>query len=172
LTRWIIGISQRDTNHYDFWNERETQEKVTRTVREFWEENIMNQWDSSRDCASFFYSSSISVADLTFHPDTFDLLLTRSLSGANIVDFNPYSPRTDPLLFTYPDLLSILSSSTPASEPQLRVIDSREHPAATRNVPANQHNMVPREVLEFSAGRTVEEFGRVLEGEIKAADAA
>lgn len=100
-------------------------------------------------------------------PDTFDLLLTRSLTSAHIVDFNPYAPRTDPLLFTYEELLEIFSSApSPAMPPTLRVVDSRTHPAATRNSPANQHNMIPREALELSEGRTVEEFRTAVEEEI------
>jgi hypothetical protein len=102
---------------------------------------------------------------------------------AHIVDFNPYSPRTDTLLFTYEALLDLLKNtsgpkaSTPADEeqdgtsnnklPELRVIDSRSHPAANTNAPANQHNMVPFEALNLSSGRDIEEFADLWEKEIK-----
>jgi hypothetical protein len=89
--------------------------------------------------------------------DVFDLLLTRDLSRAHIVDFNPYAGKTDPLLFTYEELLDIRSKDPP-SDPELRVIDSRAHWAANSNAPSNQHNMVPFEALSLSHGRTVEEF--------------
>jgi hypothetical protein len=95
--------------------------------------------------------------------DTLDVLLTRDLSRFHILDFNPYAPRTDALLFTYDELATlssalapVASTSTPA--PTLRVIDSRAHPAAARNVPEHQHNMVPLEALTMSQGRNVEEF--------------
>jgi len=88
--------------------------------------------------------------------DTLDVLLTRDLSRFHILDFNPYAPRTDALLFTY-DELATLSASAPTS-PTLRVIDSRAHPAAARNAPEHQHNMVPLEALTLSEGRDVEEF--------------
>jgi len=40
----------------------------------------------------------------------------------------------------------------------LRVIDSPAHPAAVRNAPQHQHNMVPLEALTLSEGRSMEEF--------------
>jgi len=92
--------------------------------------------------------------------DTFDLLLTRDLTRAHILDFNPYAPRTDPLLFTYDDLFNLLSTrhNGDNKRPELKVIDSRTHPAAISNVPAYQHNMVPFEALSMSSGRDIEEF--------------
>lgn len=99
-------------------------------------------------------------------PDTFDILLTRDLSRGHIIDFNPYAPRTDPLLFTYEDLLALLTIDR-SSAPQLRVIDSRTHPAATRNSPANQHNMIPFEALTLSNGRDIEQFSELWQEEIR-----
>jgi hypothetical protein len=94
--------------------------------------------------------------------DTLDVLLTRNLSRFHILDFNPYAPRTDALLFTYDELatLSASAASAPTSTPTptLRVIDSRAHPAAARNAPEYQHNMVPLEALTLSEGRNLEEF--------------
>ena len=102
-------------------------------------------------------------------PDTFDIVLTRDLQRANLIDFNPFAPRTDPLLFTYPDLRDIYASaihphaSSPGATshdtlPVFRVIQSRLHPRAARNAPQNSHNMVPREALEMSAGRNILDF--------------
>lgn len=95
--------------------------------------------------------------------DTFDVLLTRDLTRFHIVDFNPYAPRTDALLFTYAELAALFSAAssptTPTTPPPvLRVIDSRGHPTATRNAPSHQHNMVPLEALTLSQGRNAEEF--------------
>jgi D123 len=98
--------------------------------------------------------------------DTFDILLTRDLTNAHILDFNPYAPRTDPLLFTYEDLLALRTGDKSAL-PQLRVIDSRCHPAANKNAPTHQHNMVPLEALSLSSGRGMEGFAEVLKEEIK-----
>ncbi|KAH9889813.1 D123-domain-containing protein [Cubamyces lactineus] len=153
----LIGISQRDPNYYDFWNERETQEKVVNAVTTFWENHIKGKWKQTR-------------GDYTF-----DFLLTRDLSRGHIVDFNPYLPRTDPLLFTYEELHDLLlarTSSAPDAEagarvPELRVVDSPSHPAASRNAPAHQHNMVPIEALAMSSGRDVQEFASMWQDEIR-----
>jgi hypothetical protein len=93
--------------------------------------------------------------------DTFDVLLTRDLTRFHIVDFNPYAPRTDSLLFTYAELAVLFSAaalSTTPPTPVLRVIDSQGHPTAARNAPEHQHNMVPLEALTLSQGRNMEEF--------------
>ena len=92
--------------------------------------------------------------------------MTRDLQRAHIIDFNPYAPRTDPLLFTYEELLDLLSRPEVDKKPVLKVIDSRSHPAATRNAPAHQHNMVPIEALTLSSGRNVQEFTDLLSQEI------
>ena len=116
------------------------------------------------------------------HIDTFDLILTRNLESAHILDFNPFLPRTDPLLFSYDDLHSYFlsrSDSEPHSQnpgpsrpcrPILRVIDSRSHPSATRSSPANVHNMVPFDMLSLGEGRSVDEFERVFGQQVRAAN--
>ncbi|KAI0714016.1 D123-domain-containing protein [Cerioporus squamosus] len=143
----LIGISQRDPNYYDFWNETETQEKVLAAVTTFWETHIRGKWEQTQ-------------GDYVF-----DFLLTRDLSRGHIVDFNPYHPRTDPLLFTYDELHTLLLARP--ERPELRVVDSPSHPAAARNAPAHQHNMVPIEALTMSSGRDVMDFASVWRDEIR-----
>ncbi|KAJ7095917.1 D123-domain-containing protein [Mycena belliarum] len=144
----LLGISQRDTNYYDFLNDEPTQARIVFTVRNFWETNIRARWDA---------------------PDyTFDILLTRDLSRGHILDFNPYAPRTDALLFSYESLHALsLTPDSKIEKPELRVIDSRAHPAATSNAPAHQHNMIPFEALSLSSGRDVQEFADAWEEGIK-----
>ncbi|KAF9554714.1 D123-domain-containing protein [Agrocybe pediades] len=139
----LLAISQRDTNHYEFWNHPETQNKVVAAVREFWETNIKPKW--------------------TGQPDyIFDFLLTRDLSRGHIIDFNPYAPKTDSLLFTYEELRGLhQNSGNDESLPSLRVIDSPSHPAASSNAPAHQHNMIPFEAVKMSSGRDNEEFAEL-----------
>ncbi len=91
-----------------------------------------------------------------------DLFLTRDLTRFRIIDFNPCAPRTDPLLFTYEELAILFTtattSSSPIPAPALRVINSPAHPAATRNAPQHQLNMVPLEALTLSEGQNMEEL--------------
>ncbi|TDL22263.1 D123-domain-containing protein [Rickenella mellea] len=141
----LIGISQRDCNFYDFLNEQGTQKKMIQAINLFWDSEVRQNW-SSKDY-------------------TFDLLLTRDLSRAHIIDFNPWAPRTDPLLFTFEELIDI--DGNEATLPIFKVIDSRAHPAATQNAPVHQHNMVPLEALALGSGRDLEDFTRELHEEIK-----
>ncbi|KAF8170075.1 cytoplasmic protein [Pholiota molesta] len=199
----LLGISQRDTNFYAFWNDPATQARVIAAVRDFWAAHIAPRWPAQPDYV-------------------FDLLLTRDLSRGHILDFNPYHPKTDPLLWTYDELhalheaatmtttttstTSTTTTPTPATTPPtttttptattttttiasasasangittttaitttkpdivpppaaalpiLRVIDSAAHPAAARNAPAHQHNMLPFEALDMSSGRDIAQF--------------
>jgi hypothetical protein len=88
--------------------------------------------------------------------------LTRDLARAHVIDFNPYAPRTDALLFTYEELrelyASCLSPESTSEIPEFRVISSHTHPAASHSSPQHIHNMIPREAFELSAGRTVLDF--------------
>ena len=120
--------------------------------------------------------------------DVIDLYLTRDLSNAYIMDFNPYAPRTGPILFTYgeldklfnsqetqPDPPGTTSSPSPlrtldaeASDPLpiFRIISSPSHALVGRNAPKHAHNMVPREALELSNGRTVVDLQEAWKDEI------
>jgi hypothetical protein len=105
------------------------------------------------------------------------VLLTRSLDSLHIIDFNPYLPRTDALLFTYEELLELLlarlrvSNDTIHGPPEFRAIGSRMHPSAVRASPAHQHNMIPRDALELSAGRDIAEFAQIWQSELARATA-
>ncbi|KAG2046583.1 D123-domain-containing protein [Suillus hirtellus] len=142
----LIGISQRDTNFYDFMNEPQTQSKILETLQRFWEDKIKSQWHGQQDYV-------------------FDVLMTRDLSWGHVLDFNPYAPRTDPLLFTYEELLSVFTQRL--SVPELRIIDSPLHPLASRNAPAYQHNMLPMEALALSSGRDINDFSDLWKNDIQ-----
>ncbi|KAF9077608.1 D123-domain-containing protein [Rhodocollybia butyracea] len=152
----LIGISQRDPNYYDYLNDTATHSKIVHAVVDFWSTKIQPGWTNEANYV-------------------FDLLLTRDLSRAHIIDFNPYAPRTDPLLFSYEELAEALSNEadpptdfrSTVPSPEFRVIDSPSHPAASSKAPANQHNMVPFEALSLSSGRDIEEFKELWQEKIK-----
>nr|XP_018261999.1 cytoplasmic protein [Kwoniella dejecticola CBS 10117]OBR84157.1 cytoplasmic protein [Kwoniella dejecticola CBS 10117] len=140
----LIGITQRDTVFYDHLQSEETRDLITRTVREFWEDEIRENYAGGDDYI-------------------FDLYLSPNLDSARIMDFQPYRSSVDPLLFSYEDLLSILQSSNSidtesARLPILRYIDSKAHPGANTNAPTYQSNMMPIEMIELSQGRNMQEF--------------
>ncbi|KAF8809564.1 D123-domain-containing protein [Phlegmacium glaucopus] len=142
----LIAISQRDTNFYEFWNEPSTQTTVSLAIQDFWRTNILSKWTWSEDYI-------------------FDFLLTRDLSKGHILDFNPYAPKTDPLLFTYEELRDLIHPNIRL--PALRVIDSPSHPAAAANAPAHQHNMIPFEAVSMSNGLNIEEFADIWKDSLK-----
>ncbi|KJE01852.1 cytoplasmic protein [Cryptococcus gattii NT-10] len=142
----LVGITQRDMNFYDHLQPEEVRNKISRTVREFWEDEIRGNYEGGDDYV-------------------FDLYLSPNFDSVIIIDFQPYREFTDSLLFTYEELLSILqdalSTSDSESRPRLpifKIIDSQAHPAVTRNAPTYQSNMMPLEMIEFSEGRNMAEF--------------
>ncbi|KAF8501097.1 D123-domain-containing protein [Russula emetica] len=157
----LIGISQRgDANYYEFLNEPGTQRKIVSSFVAYWTTHVKPKWTGPTSY-------------------TLDVLLTRDLTRFHIIDFNPYAPRTDSLLFTYEELATLfaaaaaptttasLSAPAPSPTPTLRVIDSPAHPAANRNAPQHQHNMVPLEALTLSEGRNMEEFAAAWMEQVK-----
>ncbi|KAJ2935149.1 hypothetical protein H1R20_g1941, partial [Candolleomyces eurysporus] len=144
----LIGITQRDTNHYDFLNEVSTQEKIVNSITSFWGDKIKPRRQGQSDYI-------------------FDFLLTRDLTRGHILDFNPYAPRTDSLLFSYEELRDLAAAAPPDRVPEFRYIDSPSHPAASRNAPTNQHNMVPYEAIELSSGKDIEEFAELWKTQVQ-----
>jgi len=160
-------MSQRDTNFYEFLNDPATRQSITTTVIQFWETNIRGK-TGSEDCECLRdFTLGPNTHACTSYADTFDILLTRDLTRAHVLDFNPYAPRTDSLLFTYDQLLSLLLDGDQSQTPQLMVIDSPLHPAANRAAPSYQHNMVPFEALSLSSGKSMQEFADLWQDEIK-----
>lgn len=57
----FIGITQRDMNFYDHLQPEEVRSKISRTVREFWEDEIRGNYEGGDDCTLFMvllYSQS------------------------------------------------------------------------------------------------------------------
>ncbi|KJA16961.1 hypothetical protein HYPSUDRAFT_79852 [Hypholoma sublateritium FD-334 SS-4] len=202
----LVAIAQRDPNFYPFWTDRATQTRVARAVRRFWRTRVRARWPAQKDYV-------------------LDLLLTRDLARAHIVDFNPYHPKTDPLLFTYDELHALYlaacaaeaakanasddptvtttpkdaghdKNDTPSADdapgvtgdtaanddttptddakneddeeeddasplPTFRIIETAAHPAANRNAPKHQHNMIPFEAATMSSGHDIEQFAEM-----------
>ncbi|GAA5907048.1 hypothetical protein JCM5296_006577 [Sporobolomyces johnsonii] len=149
--RRLIGISQRDTTYYDFLQPEETQRELREQIGRFWEEEVREKFP----LASY----------------TFDVYLTRDRSRTFLIDFNPYSPSTDPLLFSYASLHSLsLALSSPASSQPLPVLKLVESPE-TAAMPRYSHNRYPKDVVELSEGQSVAEFAREWEGRVREAAA-
>ncbi|CAG8481979.1 10208_t:CDS:2, partial [Racocetra persica] len=135
----LVAISQRDINYYPFLVD--VQEDLETKIIQFFNTNIRNK---------FFNRDYV-----------FDVYVTRNRERVWLIDFNPFGPMTDSLLFTWEDLLTgpqifrIITSQSQANQ-------SRSQPFAT--------NRLPREVFDFSQGQTVVEFAERFQRELMIKD--
>ncbi|KAG8763534.1 hypothetical protein FRC11_002047 [Ceratobasidium sp. 423] len=161
----LLAISQRDPNFFEHLLPQETQNSIRSTVLAFWNQEVKSKFANGQ------------VTNYVV-----DLLLTRDLSGAHIVDFNPYAPRTDPLLFEWPELAelhaqteqigiesgihslnleeSVRTNSTNnrtasgVDIPLLRIVTTPNQSAR----PTYSHNMIPADALSDNAMRFAAEI--------------
>lgn len=98
--RRIIGICQRDLNHFDF---------------------LFPLKDQMRDAILGYFDKTLkgTFPDENF---VFDVYLPEPYDKVRLMDINPWAPRTDPLLFSWLDLLTM---TLPA--PLMGVPDSSEN---------------------------------------------
>ncbi|CZR59039.1 probable Cell division cycle protein 123 [Phialocephala subalpina] len=99
--RRVIGICQRDLNHFDF---------------------LFPMKEQMRDTIVTYFEKTLKG---TF-PDedfVFDVYLPEPYDKVRLMDINPWAPRTDPLLFSW---LELLTMSLP--KPLLGVPDSENNP--------------------------------------------
>jgi hypothetical protein len=82
-----------------------------------------------------------------------DVYLTRDHARVFLVDINPFAPRTDPLLYTWPELLAL--PFAPA-RPLLRLVRSQVE--ASQQRPRYAAHRLPRDVIDLSDGRSIAEF--------------
>ncbi|KAF1844743.1 D123-domain-containing protein [Cucurbitaria berberidis CBS 394.84] len=83
--RRLIALCQRDLNHFDFLFNM--QDKLLRTVQEFFDTRLRDTFP-----------------DANF---TFDVYIPPPHNKVWVVDFNPWALRTDPLLFSWMELLTM-----------------------------------------------------------------
>lgn len=100
--RRVIGICQRDLNHFAFLFP--LIEKLRNTILEYFEATLRDTFPD---------------ADFVF-----DVYLPDSYDKVRLVDINPWAPRTDPLLFSWLELLTLA-----VPRPLLGIPDSSQSPA-------------------------------------------
>ncbi|KAI1000787.1 Cell division cycle protein [Podosphaera aphanis] len=82
--RRVIGICQRDQNYFDFLFPLAN--KIRDSILKFFEKTLQETFPE---------------------PDfVFDIYLPKPFERVRLIDINPWAPRTDPLLFSWIDLLS------------------------------------------------------------------
>ncbi|PHH62694.1 hypothetical protein CDD81_6763 [Ophiocordyceps australis] len=88
--RSLIGISQRDLNYYPFLNDLRKQ--IWTSIVTFFRQNLRLSFPD----ANF-------VFDVYIPEETAN---SNKLSRVRLIDINPWAPRTDTLLFSWPELLN------------------------------------------------------------------
>ncbi|KAK4047162.1 hypothetical protein OIV83_005614 [Microbotryomycetes sp. JL201] len=137
--RRLVAISQRDGNFYEFLQPADVQADLKSRLSTFFESEIR---------ATFPLSSYV-----------FDVYLTRAGDRVFVVDFNPYAPHTDPLLFSWDVINELGTQPLPTDHlPILRTVESAQ--AAAQSMPRFSHNRYPKDVVELSSGSSIAEFAQ------------
>lgn len=91
--------------------------------------------------------------------DVFDIYINKDNTKVFLIDFNPYAPQTDSLLFSWEELQDISLAFDPSSSiPTVRIINSTIE--ASQSMPSFSHNRYPADVIDLSAGASIAEFAK------------
>ncbi|CAG8565331.1 5826_t:CDS:2 [Funneliformis caledonium] len=131
------AISQRDINYYSFLND--IQEELKTKIIQFFEIHIQNK---------FFNQNYV-----------FDVYVTRNRERVWLIDFNPYGPMTDSLMYTWEEIL------TATGPPSFRLITSQTESSQSRSQPFAV-NRYPREIFDLSQGQSIAEFAEQFQREL------
>ncbi|KAK6454871.1 D123-domain-containing protein [Scheffersomyces xylosifermentans] len=101
----IIGISQRDLNHYIFLES--LQDKLNKRISEFMYETVIPNLDTELGLDKYIV----------------DVYIPRPFTKTYIVDVNPFTRKSDPLLFTWHELLTIDTMGDDEDNYEFRLIN-------------------------------------------------
>lgn len=150
--RRLIAICQRDLNHFDFLFKME--EKLRQTIQNFFDTRLRDNFP-----------------DPNF---TFDVYVPPPHDKVWLVDFNPWAMRTDPLLFSWMELLTLEEPISPEPQdvsketendeeeneddiidlwqPEFRLIRRDDPEAYGFATPQYSAHKLPRDVVDASRG--------------------
>lgn len=144
--RKLIALCQRDLNHFDFLFKM--QDRLLQTIREFFEIRLKHTFP-----------------DPNF---TFDVYVPPPHDRVWLMDINPWAQRTDPLLFSWMELLTLpepaepVAYSTDESEedeviealfvPEFRLVKRDDPEAYGFTTPQYSAHKLPKDVVDASRG--------------------
>ena len=104
----LIGISQRDINYYEFL--ADMKDELETTIHEFFEDRVRDQFEGD-NCKHIFllpFSPLYVHCRCLTYPlsmlDVFDVYILQNRRTVKLVDFNPFSPTTDGLIYDWSEL--------------------------------------------------------------------
>lgn len=127
----LVAITQRDLNYYEFL--RGMKKDVEAKIVEFFNAKIAQRFPSRNY--------------------VFDVYITRDMQRVWLMDFNIFYHTTDPLLFSWNDIMD----ASP-DELEFRVITSQGEANRCAGSVAYAMNRYPKEMFALSNGATVAEF--------------
>lgn len=143
--RKLIAICQRDLNHFDFLFKME--DKLRQTIQDFFDAKLRDTFP-----------------DPNF---TFDVYIPPPHDKVWLMDFNPWALRTDPLLFSWMELLTLEEPPTSQDDkgedgdeddvielwqPEFRLIRRDDPEAYGFTTPQYSAHKLPRDVVDASRG--------------------
>jgi hypothetical protein len=150
--RRLVGISQRDLNHYDFLFQDNMQRRLSLTIQKLFDDKLRDTFP-----------------DENF---VFDVYVPPPHDRAWLIDINPWAIRTDPLLFSWLELLTAPKQAADDHEeeqrqtldeeddssvdeeleslPDFRVVEQDDPEAYAFNSPKYSAHKMPRDVVDAS----------------------
>ena len=139
-SRTLLAICQRDLNHFEFLFTMVDQ--LRSKIQEFFETRIMPAFP-----------------DETF---VFDVYIPPPHKRVWLIDINPWAPRTDPLLFSWQELLRMDLAQTAEQDadavvslphvPELRLVKRDDPEAYSFTTSQFSSHKMPRDVVDASQG--------------------
>lgn len=143
----LIAITQREMNHFQFLFDLRSEFSLK--IEEFFEDILKDFPDSNF---------------------TFDVYLPPPHDRVWLIDINPWAPRTDPLLFSWLELLTMDEPEDEEFVPEFRLVQRDDPEAYQFSATKFSAHKLPKDVVD--AGSTpggmkgiMEEWKRVMNGE-------
>ncbi|KAF3935524.1 hypothetical protein ABW19_dt0201461 [Dactylella cylindrospora] len=126
--RKLLGVTQRDMNYYDFLEGQ--REEHMRLITKFFEEHLK---------------------DTFYDPDfVFDVYIPKTAMTAAkvwLIDINPYATRTDPLLYSWTQIINIDPDNADFI-PEMRLVGKNDPEAYHFNSSLYSAHKLPKEVVD------------------------
>jgi len=176
--RKVVGICQRDLNHFDFLFP--LRDQLQNVILEYFEKTLKDTFPD--------------------HDFVFDVYIPEPYAKVRLMDINPWAPRTDPLLFSWLELLTlqlpppllgipetssapiILSSSDEDTQdedeieviwkPEFRLVKKDDPEAYSFSTPQYSAHKLPKDVVDASLNgesgmrEFADHWRRMLDGEV------
>lgn len=143
----LIAITQRDMNHFEFLFDLRS--------------------DFSLQIEDFFDETLKDFPDPNF---TFDVYIPPPHERVWLIDINPWAPRTDPLLFSWLELLTMDELEDEDFVPEFRLVQRDDPEAYQFSATKYSAHKLPKDVVDASMTPSgmkdmMEEWKRVMDGE-------